>query len=602
MANRLRELGVIGKNAPTKKTKSVTASDFAIAGLTGFFERRYKRAYSVNNITEYRTIFGEQINSNWYGADAVTGFFDNVVGVNATLIIAPYVGNDGSLYDATTATAQLDDQQTVADKVLQLDSAYREELEFSTSGNRTGYTIENGERFNTTVTGVSSTTTQLFLNSVIGFFEGDIVRVGLTGGDEFSKVTIVDENTKSITISPALSTPPASTDEVAALGFRLRLWRKNIKGIVVEVDTALGEVYCTTEPEVTDFYVENVFATSSWIKSSVLTTTPTDLGEKFPKNISTITYLTGGADGSSPTLPNQWDFANSYFNGLPIRLVANIETANDVIQKELENYCKGRSDTPVAVTHTLKDQDKLQLIDIGNGYQRSDDVFQGVIGTWLGVTDVFANSVDAEDRQIPPNGHIMGLAIRTWATKGIHYIPTKDMPIFGVNSLINESLGVITNRDRTDIAEAGVNIIQFITGSGNILRNFFTPSTSIDFQFVNGIIMRNFIKISAEDSLQISENTPNSFNQIATDRDAIFNFMFNLWIVGSTGTVPTGETFGQFIKDDDSISTFGDSVEIAIEPPVNTKQSIQAGERNYEVYFRFPAPAGSIFIKVGILL
>lgn len=599
---RLRELGVIGKNAPTKKTKSIQASDFAVAGLIGFFERRYKKAFAVNNITEYQTIFGNQINSNWYGADGVTGFFDNSVGVNATLYIKSHVGNDGTLFDAVTATAQLDDQQTVAQKILQLDSAYREELEFSDSGNRTGYTITNGSRFLTTTTSGTHTTTKFFLNSVVGIFVGDIISVGLTGGTEYGKVTVVNESEKSVTIGVALTTAPAADDDINVLGFRLRTYRKSINGIVNEVDTALGEVWCTTESEVSDFYVENIFKTSNWIKASILTTTPTAIQETFPANVTTVAYLASGANGSSPTTVNQWNFDNVSFDGLPIRLLSNIETASEAIQKDLELYCKGRNDTPIAITHTLVDQDKTNLIDIGQNYQRSDDVFQSLIGTWLGVVDPFTNNPDAEDRKIPPNGHVMGLWIRTIETKGIHYIPVKDTPIFGINSVVDDNLGIITNRDRTDIAQAGVNLIQNITGIGFILRNMFTPSTSTDFQFINGITMRNFIKVSIEDSLQPSENTPNSFNQIATDRDAIYNFMFNLWLFGSTRTVPTGETFGQFIKDDGSLSVFNDSVEINIDPPVNTLASIQAGERNYEVYFRYPTPAGSIFIKVGILL
>jgi len=598
----LSELGVIGKNAPTRKSKAVVASDFSNAGIIGFFERRYKRVYPVNNPEEFQVIFGNQINSNWYGNDAVKGFFDNLANVPGTLYVKAYVGNTGTAYDAVTATIQLDDQQTVAEQILQLDSAYRGELEFSESGNRTGYTITNGVRFTTNTNGTElAGATTVTLNSVIDIKVGDIVKFALVS-DEYRKITVVNESAGTVTFVTGLTNAVTDDAQVDVLGFRLRIYRQSVSGVVTEVEESLGEVWCTTESEVTDFYVENVFATSSWVSVSKLTTTPTDIEDTFPVDVATVTYLASGANGTSPTTSAQYGFDNDTFDGLPIRMIANVETTVDTIQKALELYCKSRNDTPLVFTSLGDDLDKTSLIEDGNGYQRSDDVFQVLSGTWLGVTDPFTTDPNSSDREVPSSGHLMALWIRTTSTRGIHYIPTKDEPLLGVNSVVDNNLGIITNRDRTDIAQAGVNLIQYIVGTGFVLRNMFTPSTSTDFQFVNGLFMRNFIKISSEDSLQNSENTPNSSNQIKSDKDAINNFMLNLWISGSTGTVPSGETFSQRQNDDGSLTDFGDSVLVNIDPPVNTTISIQAGERNIEVFFAYPAPAGSIFIKVGILL
>lgn len=598
----LRELGVKGKNAPTRKSKAVVASDFSNAGLIGFFERRYKKVYPVNNPEEFQVIFGNQINSSWYGGDAVKGFFDNLANIPGTLYVKSYVGNTGTAYDAVTATIQLDDQQTVPEKVLQLDSAYREELEFSASGNRTGYTITNGSRFTTYTSGAAiAGITTVALNSVIDVKIGDIVKFALAT-NEYRKITAIDESAGTVSFTTGLTNPVTLDAQVDVLGFRLRTYRQSISGVITEVDENLGEVWCTTESEVTDFYVENVFATSSWIKVSKLTTTPTDVEDTFPANVTKISYLAGGSNGTSPTTSAQFSFDNATFDGLPIRMIANVETTVDTIQKALELYCKSRDDTPIVFTTLGFDLDKTSLIEAGNGYQRSDDVFQVLSGTWLGVTDPFTTDPNAADRTVPASGHLMALWIRTTSLRGIHYIPTKDEPLLGINSVVADNLGIITNRDRTDIAQAGVNLVQYIEGTGFVLRNMFTPSTSTDFQFANGLFMRNFIKISSEDSLQSSENTPNSYNKIKSDKDAINNFMLGLWINGSTGSVPTGETFAQRQNDDGTLTDFNDSVQVNIDPPVNTTASIQAGERNIEVFFAYPAPAGSIFIKVGILL
>lgn len=598
----LRELGVTGRNAPTRKSKAVVAADFSNAGLIGLFERRYKRVYSVNNPEEFQTIFGNQINPSWYGDDAVKGFFDNLANVPGTLYVKSYVGNTGGVYDAVTATADVADQDATPETILTLSSAYREELEFSASGNRTGYTITNGSRFTTNTDGTELVgATTVTLNSVIDINVGDVVKFTLAT-DEYRSITGVDESANTVTFLVGLTNPITDDAQVDVLGFRLRTYRQSTKGVVTEVDTDLGEVWCTINSSVTDFYVENVFATSSWIKVDVETTATVAIEDTFPADVATVTYLANGSNGTSPAVPGDFDFDNNSFDGLPIRYIANVETTIPATQKALELYCKSRNDTPIVFTSLGYDLDKTSLIEAGNGYQRSDDVFQTLCGTWLGVTDPFSTDPNAADRQVPASGHLMALWIRTTTLRGIHYIPTKDEPLLGVNSVVDTNLGIITNRDRTDIAQAGVNLVQFIDGIGFILRNLFTPSTSTDFQFANGILMRNFIKISAEDSLQSSENTPNSFNKVKSDRDAINNFMLGLWISGTTGTVPTGETFAQRQNEDGTLTAYGDSVEVNIDPPVNTAASLQAGERNIEVFFAYPAPAGSIFINVGILL
>jgi hypothetical protein len=160
----------------------------------------------------------------------------------------------------------------------------------------------------------------------------------------------------------------------------------------------------------------------------------------------------------------------------------------------------------------------------------------------------------------------------------------------------------LSDLDRTDLAENGINVIQELDGIGTIVRNFFTPSIDVAYQFGNGILMRNFIKISAVDSLQPSENQPNSIGRIKEDRMAILQFLYRLWESGSTGNVPTGETFGQTQDEEGNESTPEDHFEVKADAINNPQISINAGERNIDVYFTFPAPAGSIKIGVGILL
>jgi hypothetical protein len=83
---------------------------------------------------------------------------------------------------------------------------------------------------------------------------------------------------------------------------------------------------------------------------------------------------------------------------------------------------------------------------------------------------------------------------------------------------------------------------------------------------------------------------------------AILTFMLSLWRKGSTGTVPEGETFGRSVNEDGTLTTWEDHIIIQADAVNNPQSSIDAGERNIDVWFSYPAPATSIQIGVGILL
>jgi bifunctional DNA-binding transcriptional regulator/antitoxin component of YhaV-PrlF toxin-antitoxin module len=602
----LRTLGVRGKNLPTKKARTVEPSDFSIGGIIGQFERKYDQAFLVNNPTEFQEIFGFNINSSYYGSDVVNGFFQNIVGQDGKLYVKSHVGYDGSAIDAVVATVQVNDQQGSPGKILQIDAAYEQTLEYGISGNRTGYTITNGNRFTTAVATASiASATSIVLDSVAGIKIGDIVEIIMTGASgitEYRKVTNVIEATNTIEWSGGATGASQIDDVVNVLGFQLKTWRKDINGIVREVDTELGKVWCTTESEVSDYYVENVFSTSKWIYVTRLTTTPASIEDTFPANVSTVSYLASGVDGTSPTTAAHWSRDLTKLNTLPVRFIANPETSDITIQKAMETYCKGRFDNPKVIFNIASDQTKSQLITIGNNYQRSDDVLGVISADRLKITDPFATSTLAPDRVIPNVGHCMGVIIRTIGEKGIHYIPQKDTPILGINGLDNDNIIDIDDNDRTDLAEAGINVIQFIQGSGYVIRNSFTPSITEEFMFLNGLNMREYIKISSVDSLQSAENQPNSFNRIKENRTAILSFLYDLWNRGSNGNVPEGETFGQSFDDEGNPTPPEDHFEVQADLINNPQSKINIGEQNIYTFFTFPAPAGSIEIGVGYIL
>lgn len=606
----LRTFGVNGKNLPVKKTLAVTASDFLIGAIIGSFERKYDTAFKVTSPEEFTEIFGNQIDSSAYGPDAVKGFFDNTVGASPTLWIQSEVGHDGSDIDAVVASGNIEDEGADADAYT-VEAAYEEELEYGTSGNRTGYVITSVDRFSTlaaatvAATGVTTAT----LDSVSGIVVGDIILFNTDSGGSpvYKKVTDVDEANNQVSwegdfeVSGGSGETLAVDDEVVIPGFTVQTYRKSTKGVVSEVATSLGEKVCSTESDVIEYYVENIHSSNPWIK--ITEASASTLGDRLPVENTDPVYLTGGDDGTTTATTATVEYFCEKLDDADIRFLAYPESTDISIQKTLETYSKARTknDNPMVIAVIAEDRTKSQLITIGNKYQRSDEVDIVIPANWLGVTDPFSDAQNAPDRHVPNCGHVMGAWIRTISTFGIHYVPaTNEILLLGVNSVIGDTF--LNDRDRTDIAEAGVNLIQEKTGIGIKLANCRTPSTETAYAFGNGILMRNYIKVSSVDSLQGSENTPNSYNRLKSDKMAILTFLYSLWASGSTGDVAEGETFGQTQEDDDELSKPTDHFTVSIDPIKNSKTNLQLGMRTIDVYFTYPAPAESIQIGVGILL
>jgi hypothetical protein len=601
----IRQLGVFGANNPTKKSLSVQAADFAIGGLIGKFERKFNKAFEVKNPQEVLTIFGPQVSASMYGWDAVNGFFQNAKGVGAKLYISSHVGYTGSAIDAVVASQVCPDTMGSPATILTVSAAYQGDDEYGISGNRTGIQIELGDRFTTASAAIhTATSTKITMDSVSGIRAGDIIKMVCTGGTPgtvFKSVLNVLESTSQIELAAVVgATFPLVSDVITVPGFRIHTFRKSITGLETEVDLDRGRSWLTTEAGVTDFYAPNVFAGSSWLKIAVSTSIAT-LDKKFPAAISTTSYPTTGADGTAPTTAAHWQKTLDNLDNLPVRMIANVETTTVAVQKAIETYAQGRWDNPKVIWNVAEARTKAQLVTIGNNFQRSDAVLGIVPAQWLLVSDPFNTSANAPYRHVPNGGHIMGLWCRSIGLKGIHYIPcTQDMPLYGVMGISGDQF--LDDGDRTDLAQAGVNCIQEITGLGIVLRNMFTGSTATEFMFANGLMMRDYIKVSAVTSLALSENTPNSLNRVKEDKSAILTFLYRLWNVGSTGGTPLGEFFGQQMDDEGNPTKADEHFEVQADLVNNPLSSLALGERNLDVWFTYPAPAGSIRIGVGIML
>jgi len=609
-----KKLGVHGKDLPVRRSLSVDPANFLIGGLIGLFARSFNQAWLCYSADDVAAIFDGQVDPSTYGWDAVNGFFNNAAPQAASLYVVGHAGYTGSAIDAVSATAPVNDQNGTPQVILTLTDAYQGIKGYGVSANRTGYQIEYGDRFTTSVktTGLAADT-WVILNSVSDIYVGDMLKIIASGGTPatvYRVVTAVDQSTGKVSFATAM-TPQIATaaDVVTVPGFRIHTFRKSTTGIETEVNLNLGKTWLTIYPAVTKYYAPNVFGLlssvqngqSPWLAITVNSTT-SPVGQNFPAAVAATVYLTGGAAGTAPTTASHWSNDLQLFNALPVRFLTNCETTVDAVHKAGETYCVGRvDDHPKWLPVLPEAQTKAQLINLGQNWQRGNEVDALLVGHWLLVTDPFNSNPAGAYRHVPPVGHIMGLICRSIGQNGIHYIPaTKDMPLAGLQGISGTQF--TDDQDRTDIANAGVNCLQFVQGYGYLLRNAFTPSTDSVYQFFNAIVMRDYIKVSAINSLQSSENKPTTYQRIVEDGYAIKMFCKNLWDKGSTGSVPQGETFGQGFRADGSPTQFSDAVDVTADMTNNSAASMAAGERYSSTYFCFPAPSGVITVGVGVMV
>ena len=553
----MRRLGVFGVNNPTKMGRTIQPSDFSIAGLYGMFSRKYDRTFRLQSIQDAQVILGRNENPNWYGWDALNGFFSNLLGQNGSIEVASY--HEGAVQ-----------ANYLFDTVLNFSSAYYGESSFGLSGNRSGFSLAYRPIFATEVLSVDGT--NFVLESIAGVKVGDV----LVQGTVYARVLSIDESTNTI-VSADLAVGAAEVQ-----GYRIVTYIKAITGAVTEVST----MDVTMNPN--NRYISDVFTENEYLAVTVVDDIPLEgIAE------TGIQWLEGGLDGTRPT---NYDNIWTMMDNVPIRMVSAVETTNPEHQMELEAYCNNREDNPIVfITGQMEINNKNTLITRGQNMQRSNEVDAIYVHNWLAITNPFG----VQNRVVPSGGHLMGLWIRSIGLNGIHSLPARqDTPLMGVQDVVGfQALGDL---DRTDLAEAGVNVIQN-SGRGIVLRNMFTLSVSPEFRFSNGLIMRNFIKASAIEALIPTENATDAMDGVEQSRMAIIQFMLGLWNRGSNGNVPMGITFGRFLRDDGSFSTTSDAYEVIADVTNNPPSSIARGERNIDIYFMFPSPAGSIRVGVGLI-
>lgn len=591
----MRVRGVFGYNLPPQVGTAVRPADFAVAGVIGRFARGLTAVVDANTIPELALKTGGY-KTGFFGRYVLDKFFQNLRGSAAKLWVKMYVASD-----AVQAFSNRADQSAV--NTLRLKAAYCQNADKSADGNLTGFTLTRGYRVTTSASvSASSGNTSITLASVSQIAIGDILEITSAGPTtHFTKVSAVDENAKTVTCT-ALTNNVGVNDSIRAIGFQIVCFRKDSKGSVSKVDLPENSVWLSMEPENTEFYVNTAFANHPYLDLEDLASTTTPVQNSWPSTVSTITFLTSGSDGTSPSTASDWNLYSS-FDNKNIRFLFNTDSTLSGVNIAGEAYCSSRLDTPIWIYNIPGQQTKDQLKTIGLSYQRSSQV-QGVINaSWRNVSDpigVGANPV----LRIPTVGAYCGAWIYTaLSSLGIHQIAAgDDVTLAGFEATPDATTDTFTEQERTEILDCGINLIQFIPGVGLSARSGRTPSTNTGALFANYLLMQNFIKVSAVESLHRTESRPNRITAIQEYGRAIKDFGRKLYEGSYPFGIDSSGAFGQFFLPDGSVSKFDDVFIVQADQFNNNNASINNGEANIFVRFFPPAPLESLGIGVGVLI
>lgn len=583
-----RRQGVFGYNLPPLVGTIVLPADFSVAGLVGRGARGLVSAVEINSTTELDQKMGGYV-AGYYARYCADTFFINLRGQRGKLIWKGYVASN-----AVQASRNLVDGSAV--NTIKAKAAWHKITDKSADGNKTGLTLLRGARFKTTIAeDGDEDDTSIELASVSDLRVGEELKITSTGPlIHYAKVSAFDPNTNLATIS-ALTEDVAEGDLVEALGFRIQTYRKNASGTPIKTSLPEDKIWLSMEPENEEFYINTAFRNHPWLDLEDLASVSAGI-LSWPADITTPVFLASGADGTSPSSTN-WKDLLQVFNVFPVRWVANSDSTSVIVNQDGEAYCNNRLDTPIWETNLPAQQSKDELLTLGRGYQRSDQVQMGNAAGWRNYSNPIGVGANPVVR-IPCHVAKMGATIRSFYLRGFHKVAAGDeVPLYGFTETPDATEDQFTEDDRTDLVAAGINVIQFKEGRGLLIRSAYTFSTNIGSLFENYMLMQNFIKVSTVESLVTKEQLPNRFKALKEYAEAINDFGRKLF----NGAFPFGiDPEGAFI--DYPGSRFEDVWQVQANEFNNVQAGIFLGEGNIFVRFGPAPPLTSLGVGVGVVI
>lgn len=598
-----REQGVHGRSAPPTGGSVFQPSDFSWAGL---FIRAPRQIVTPDGLLQIDSSDTTGLNEllgphspEYFGRLSVESFFVNKGQVNGRLMVAVNIPTD-----AVQAEKTINDQaDPTPGPTLTGKSAWRNYAEESYDGNNTGFTLTNGVRAETTATAVAvPTAVELTLASVAQLRVGELLKI-YSAEPHYAKVSAINFAEKKVTVS-ALTLAVAIDDVVEAMGFQIKIYRKDSRGVENEVQRQEHQIWCSLEPENAEFYVENVFRNHPYISwEDEGSAEPLD--KSWPLDVAVVTYLTGGLQGTAPT-DADWKIDHAKFLGergikKRVRWIANPESNTETANQDGMTAFNGTEEQPIWICNVPRLATKAEYIDYGTRLQRGDLIFGCAVGSTRPVADPIGAGANPV-REIPLVAAKIGAWIRTIYTLGFQWAATgRHVPFLGFASSENEHPDdLYTDLDLTEMKDAGINIVQRVAGAGLVCQSARAMSTDVKSQYEHYLLLINFWKVSARDSAVTEIGKPLTLEDVIALAGSVTSFALKTDEAGFPFDVQKNREFFATRDEAGNVLTFEEKFFARADASNNPQSSINAGNGNIDIKFRPPGITESLFFTVGL--
>jgi len=268
--------------------------------------------------------------------------------------------------------------------------------------------------------------------------------------------------------------------------------------------------------------------------------------------------LTGGANGSTPTLSNYQSAlkALEFLDDISILAAPGYsaysnESLYQGIEQALLGHVERRRAYQIAVLDTPP---KTDLTGARSARSRIDSTKAALYYPWVVVTNPLARTGDARipsEITLPPSGFVCGIYARNDIERGVYKAPA--------NEIVRGALRFeadINFAQQEVLNPIGINCLRFFPGRGYRVWGARTVSSDPEWKYVNIRRYFNYLESSIDRSTQWVVFEPNGERLWSNIRETIAAFLFNEWRSGALLGSQPEQAF--FVRCDRSTMTQND--------------------------------------------
>ncbi|UKY54040.1 phage tail sheath family protein [Streptomyces inhibens] len=253
-------------------------------------------------------------------------------------------------------------------------------------------------------------------------------------------------------------------------------------------------------------------------------------------------FANGGTECYVVTLAPDKDLGAELTAATSLEKLKALSDVNMVAVPDLwtnsQDVATGGTNIEKVVAHCVKMRNRLAIVEppddlypseLGPFIQKlaspnsDDSAFTAVYYPWVRVP-----GVNAQERTVPPCGHMAGVWARTDVERGVFKAPA-NQNIRGVLSIPTR----LTDGQQGDLNEKGINCLRVFPDRGLLVWGARTRSSTRDWQYVNVRRLVCFLRDSIQQSSSWAVFEPNDERLWGTLRHAVSTFLMDQWRQGA---------------------------------------------------------------------